>query len=164
MGPGPMGIRLAPILIAVVAALVVAGCGGDDGNDTTTSSTSSLTKQQFVREANQICKQTDDKIERASKQFFADAPPDEEAPPAEIEQFAKQTALPAIEDEIDRIRALGAPQGDEDEVKAILDAAQEGLDKLEQDPDEIAQGGAAPALEKFDKLAGDYGLDKCAEA
>lgn len=157
-----MRTRFALSLIAAAGALAVAACGDDDGGSTTTTST--LTKGQFVREANKICQQTDDKIERASKKFFADAPADEEAPPSEIAEFAQKTAFPAIEGEISRIRALGAPASDEDEVKAMLDAAEEGFEKLKQNPDEIASGAAAPALEKFDKLAGDYGLDKCAES
>jgi len=158
-----MRTRFAALLIAALTSLAIAACGEKDENTTATSS-SSLTKAQFVREANRICKQTDDKIERASKQFFADAPANEEAPPSEIEEFAQKSALPAIEDEITRIEALGAPAGDEEQVKAILDAGEQGLAKLKQNPEQIAKGGAAPALASYDKLAGSYGLDQCAEA
>jgi hypothetical protein len=69
-----------------------------------------------------------------------------------------------LQDGIDRIRALGAPAGDEDQVKALLDAAQRGLDTLKDHPHQLAKGGAAPAFDEANKLAGDYGLDQCAGA
>jgi hypothetical protein len=154
--------RLAASLISVLLALPVAACGEKDESGAISTTTTSLTKAQFLREADKICKQSDDKIERASKQFFADAPPNKEAPPAEIEKFGEQTVFPTIQDEIDRIRGLGAPAGDEEQVNAILSAAEDGLDKLEQDASQLAKGGTASAFEQAQKLSGAYGLDQCA--
>ncbi|HYU60789.1 MAG TPA: hypothetical protein VEK39_08510 [Solirubrobacterales bacterium] len=148
------------LILACVLLIVAAGCG--DGGDGETTTTASLTKAQFVRKANKICKASDDKIEQASKRFYAGAPPGQEAPPNEIEQFGEQTVYPTIQDEIDRIRSLGPPEGDEGQVKAILQASEAGLAKLKQDPKQLAKGGAAPAFEKAQELAGDYGLDQCA--
>ena len=150
------------VLVAFLA--LVAGCGDDESDDGTTTTTTALTKQEFVREANRICTRTDDKLERASRQFFADAPSGQEAPPEEVEQFGEKTVYPTIQDEIDRIRALGAPAGDEDQVEALLDAAQRGLDTLKDHPDQLAKGAAAPAFDEANKLAGNYGLDRCAGA
>jgi hypothetical protein len=147
--------------IAVVLALAAAGCGEKDESAASSTTTTALTKGQFVRDANKICKTEGDKVERASKQFFADAPPDKEASPAQIEKFGEKTVYPAIQSTIDRIKALGAPTGDEDEVNQFLAALQAGLDKLKQDPQQLARGGSAPAFEKADKLASDYGLDDC---
>jgi len=154
--------RIATPLVLVMVALPGTACGDDDSDDGITTTTTALTKQQFVREANRICERSDDKLERASRQFFADAPSGQEAPPEEIEQFGEKTVYPTIQDEIDRIRALGAPAGDEDQVKALLDAAQRGLDTLKDRPDQLPRGAAAPAFDEADKLAGNYGLDQCA--
>jgi hypothetical protein len=153
--------RLAITALSALVALSIAACGDDDEESTTTTTAAAPTKQQFIRDANKICKSSDDKIERASSQFFANAPPSQEPAPEEIEKFGKRTVFPTIQVEIDRIKALGAPQGDEAQVSAILDAAQAGLEKLEQDPQQLAKGGAAPAFEQAQKLAGDYGLDQC---
>jgi hypothetical protein len=153
---------LAASLIALILALAVTACGEKDESAATSTTTTSLTKEQWLREADKICKQSDDKIERASNQFFADARAGKEPPPSEVAKFGKQTVFPTIQDEIDRIRSLGAPAGDEGQVNAILDATQEGLDKLEQDPEQLAKGGTASAFEQAKKLAGDYGLDECA--
>jgi len=155
--------RLPSMLIAVLAPLAIAACG-EKQEDTTPTTSAALTKQEFVAEANKICEQTTGKIDRASSKFFADAPAGKEAPPDEVAQFARRTAFPAIESGISRIRALGAAVGDEDEVEALLDAAEQDLGKLEQDPAEVAPGAPGPALARFDELAGAYGLDKCAEA
>jgi hypothetical protein len=148
--------------IVVVLPFAAAGCGEKDESAASSTTTTSLTKPEFVRDANKICKAEGDKVERASKQFFADTPPDKEAPPAEIDRFGEKTVYPAIQSTIDRITALGAPAGDEDEVDQFLAALQAGLDKLKQDPQQLAQGGSAPAFEDADKLASDYGLDDCA--
>ena len=159
-----MRARVAIPVVLLMVALPFAACGDEDSDHGTTTTTTALTKEQFVREANRICARTDDKLERASRQFFADAPSGEEAPPEEIEEFGDKTVYPAIQDEIDRIRALGAPAGYEDQVKALLDAAQQGLDTLKDHPDQLARGGAAPAFDEANKLAGNYGLDQCAGA
>jgi hypothetical protein len=154
--------RFAPALLAV-ALLVAAGCDDDDDDSGSTTTTSSLTKSEYIREANRICKKQDAKIERASQQFFADAPKDQEPPPQEVAQFGKKTVFPAIQDEIDRIEALGAPEGDEEEVQKMLDAAKSGLAKLEAHPNQLEKGGIASSFEEFQKLASAYGLDECAE-
>jgi hypothetical protein len=154
--------RIAPALLAVAIAFAAIGCGDDDEDSASTTTSSELTKAQFIREANRICKQQDAKIERASQQFFADAPNDKEPPASEVAQFGKKTVFPAIQDEIDRIRALGAPEGDEDEVQKMLEAAESGLSKLEAEPDQLERGAIASSFEEFQKLASAYGLDECA--
>jgi hypothetical protein len=155
--------RIAPVLVTAALVLAAAGCGDDDDSDSAaTTTTPALTKSEYIREANKICKQQDNKIERASQQFFADAPNDEEPPPKEVAEFGEKTVFPAIQDEIDRVEALGAPAGDEEEVKKMLDAAKSGLADLEAHPEQLEKGGAASSFEEYQKLASAYGLDQCA--
>jgi hypothetical protein len=154
--------RIAPGLVIVAVALVASGCGDDDDSGSATTTTTALTKAEFIREANKICKKQDDKIERASQQFFADAPNNQEPPPSEVAQFGEKTVFPAIQDEIDRVEALGAPAGDEEQVKQMLDAAKSGLTDLEAHPEQLEKGGAASSFEEYQKLASAYGLDECA--
>ena len=156
-----MARRIAPALLFAALALAASGCGDDDPASGTTTTTA-LTKDEFIREANRICKKQDAKIERASQQFFADAPKDQEPPPDEVAQFGKKTVFPAIEDEIDRVEALGAPAGDEEQVKQMLDAAKAGLAELEAHPEQLEKGGVASSFEEYQKLASAYGLDECA--
>lgn len=157
-----MARRIAPALLAVAFAFAAAGCGDDEEDAASTTTASALTKDQFIREANRICKQQDAKIERASQQFFAGAPNDREPPPREVAQFGKKTVFPAIREEIDRIKALGAPEGDGEEVQQMLEAAESGLSKLEAEPEQLEKGAIASSFEEFQKLASAYGLDECA--
>lgn len=76
-----------------------------------------------------------------------------------FEQFAK-TLVPGVQSEIDQIRDLPAPEGDEETVANILDTAQEGVDQIEQDPSLAVRGGK---LDEASRLAGDYGLYECAD-
>jgi hypothetical protein len=153
--------RIAPALMIAALALATVGCGDDD-DDSSATTTTALSKSDFIREANRICKQQDRKIERASQQFFADAPPNQEPPPKEVAQFGEKTVFPAIQAEIDRIEALGAPEGDTEEVQKMLEAAKSGLAKLEARPSQLEKGGIASSFEEFQKLASAYGLDECA--
>jgi hypothetical protein len=69
--------------------------------------------------------------------------------------------LPSVEDQVSKIRALGAPKGDEDQVNAILDAADEGVQKGKQDPLSLTKEGSAGPFDKANKLANAYGLKTC---
>jgi hypothetical protein len=150
------------VLLVAALAFVAAACGDDGDSGSASTTTTALTKDEYIREANRICKQQDKKIERASKQFFADAPNDEEPPPQEVAEFGEKTVFPAIKDEIDRVEQLGAPEGDEDQIKKMLDAAKSGLADLEAHPDQLEKGGIASSFEEYQKLASAYGLDECA--
>ncbi len=68
--------------------------------------------------------------------------------------------VPTIQGEIDGIKALGAPEGDEEQVTAITDAAQTALDQASDDPSLLTSGDADPFKEAND-LANAYGLTEC---
>jgi hypothetical protein len=139
---------------ALLAAGLIAGCGGGDDSSSTEAA---LTKSAYRKQANSICKKASDDINSAAKQEFGNKRPTQQ----QLEQFATDTAAPAIEDELSQLRELPAPSGDEDTVNAIYDAAQEGVDKLKQEPGIIAEDNPV-AFRKANKLARGYGLDVCA--
>jgi hypothetical protein len=142
------------LIPCLIGAALLAGCGGGDDSSSTEAA---LSKSAYVKQANAICKQSNDQIEAESKQEFGNQQPTQK----QIEQFASNTAIPAVEDQLSQLRALPAPSGDEETVAAIYDAAQEGVDKAKKDPSIIAQDNPA-AFAKANKLARDYGLDVCA--
>jgi hypothetical protein len=135
--------------LAAVAALVVAGCGGGDDDST---STSSLAKPAWIAKADAICQQGNQEIEQAANEQFGQ-PSDEQ-----VQQFTSETVVPSVQRQIDQIRDLGAPSGDEDQVNEILDTVQADIDKaksattLPDDP--FADGNA---------LATKYGLKVCGQ-
>ncbi len=81
----------------------------------------------------------------------------------QIQQFAADTAIPNIQAQITALEALPAPSGDEEQVTAITDSAQEALDKLKSDPSLLSDSGASDPFADVNKLAKEYGLDECAD-
>jgi len=146
-------------LLAV--ALAGAGCGGDDE---TAGGGESLTKAEWIERADAICADAQERI-----QGLGD-------PGADLSKLADLTsdAKQILEDEVAAIRDLGAPEGDEDEVEAMLgqvekgagasdaliDAATAGdIEKLQ----EITAGDSefSKASAEADRLASEYGLKEC---
>ena len=158
------------VALALAAGLIAAGCGDDDDETTTAAATTTetgatgatgaatgepLAKAEFVEQADQICAAGDKKINAAPG-------PGQNPSDEDFEQFTTETLVPEIQAQIDGIRALTPPEGDEDEVTAILDAAQDAVDQLEQDPGVILEEGAGnDPFEEANQLAKDYGLKEC---
>ena len=144
--------------VAVAVAFGAAGCGGGDDSSSGDSTAAALTKDEFVTQGNQICADGNKQIETASKDVFSGGKPSTD----EVKQFVTGTVIPSIQDQVDGIRALGAPAGDEDQVNAILDAAQQGIDDAKADPSLLESNGSNDPFEEANKLATAYGLTECA--
>ena len=170
-----MLFRITTLLaLALAAGLIAAGCGDDD-DDTTATTTSTtaaatgatgatgptgepLTKDEFIAQADAICESSDKDIEAAAEDLFSGgANPGQ----AEEEAFVTGTLVPGVQQQLDAIRALTPPEGDEDEVNAVLDSAQEGLDELEDDPSLL--GTPQNPLNESTKLAKEYGFEACGQ-
>ncbi len=156
-----MTTRWTAILVATLTVTVlIAGCGGDDensGGDTQTVTASSLARAAFIKKARTICI---DGAERA----FEYQPSD----PTEDVSFAKAievSVAPALQEAVDRLYELGAPEGDEAEMEAFLRAMQEGVNSLEEERASISslQELGYP-FRDASKLARKYGLVGCAYA
>lgn len=66
--------------------------------------------------------------------------------------------LPNIKNQLAQLRDLPAPEGDEEDVERIFDAADEALRRAEEDPQSLAEGNP---FERSIALAKDYGLTNC---
>lgn len=147
-------------VLAASAALALgaAGCGGDDEESSTVDSAAApLSKEDFIAQADQICVDGDEAIDAAGQEAFASGEPSDE----ELTQFFTETVLPNISDQVAEIRALGVPEGDEDEVAAILDSADQSVEDATADPGSLTGEGDGPFAET-NQLATDYGLEECA--
>ena len=60
------------------------------------------------------------------------------------------------------IRDLTPPEGDEDQITAIVDAADQGIDEIEADPAALTQGDENP-LAEASRLASEYGMKACGQ-
>ena len=150
-----MNIRKTSAMAAALSALLlfaVSGCGDDE----TTSSTTALTKQEFLDQGNAICDAGNKDIDAEAQDIFSGG---KQPSSDELEQFATGTLIPSVQGQIDDLRALGAPEGDEEQVSQILDSAESDLSDLKSDPSLIASGD--PFAETNQELKA-YGLTTCA--
>ena len=144
--------KLLSIICLVAAALLlfgVAGCGEDD------SSAATLTKKQFIKSAEGICEQAEtEQLKKATKYLQGH-------PGAEEEDAVIPAGLPPIEEELNKLEALGLPKGGEAEIEAFLDALQVALDQAKEDPGSVLAQQGNP-FEKPNKIGSKYGLKACA--
>jgi hypothetical protein len=156
--------------IALVAGmLVVAGCGDDDDDGTATTAGASgasgaagvQSADEWVAQADAICKEADSEGRAATEQFLSDTglQPGESPTDADLEELVDQITVPNIQGQIDDIRALAPPEGQEEQAQEFLDQAQSDLDEVEADPSLIT----GSPFDQTTKLAEDLGLRSCAQ-
>jgi hypothetical protein len=151
-------LRFASAAGGLLAVLALGGCGGDDQNDDFSPVVAEpLSKVEFLREADRICFASESRIEAAADDLATGrGRPD----PAEVERVAISIVVPALESEVRAIRAIGAPEGDEPEVEAILAATEDGIAAIEADPRGLLDGVPAE-LRRAERLAAAYGSQQC---
>jgi hypothetical protein len=145
----------------LTVGLIAAGCGSS--NSSSTTSTTALTKAEFLKQGNAICKKGNQQINKVGHQTFSKKKyPNGPPPKSALTKFTTDTAIPTIQTEIDGVKALGAPAGDEAQVKAIVDSAQSALDKAKADPTVLFQNNPKnDPFAKSNQLANSYGLTAC---
>lgn len=137
-------MTLALVGATLALSLIMGGCGSSDGE-------AALSKAEFLLDANAICATAGDVDPgRALGRHPS---------PTEIARFVRGVVVPTIQDEVDGIRALIPPQGDEEEISAILDSAQAAIDEVQAHPGAV---NARPnPFRESTRLAHAYGLDAC---
>ncbi len=143
--------RTFAILISVLAlAGIAAGCGGDDSD--------SLTKAEFVEQASKVCKEVN---KETQKNLEAAVKAQEGVPPSKNteEQLVNSVVIPALQKQHEELQELGAPEGDEDRVDAIVAELEKVTKEAEANPVGVA-AQSDPFL-KVDQLMKDYGIEAC---
>ena len=151
--------KLIAVLAAAAAILVIAaGCGG--GSDSSSDS-SSVTKAQFVKEADAICVKGDKQNEKEFEEFAKEHNLSEgKEPSKEVQEEAVQDlVVPGVRQQIEEIDDLAVPSGDEAKIEEVVSSVEEGLEELEEDPTLLFKG--KNPLGKGSKLAREYGMVKC---
>jgi hypothetical protein len=137
----------AAVLTVFLAVLVAAGCGGSSQAET-------LKKPEFIKQANAICAESQKERDKAVTSAT------EGAEPSKV-QLVTDTILPTIQEMTEELSELGAPEGDEKEVQAIIDA----INSAAKEVAAHAEGTLEEDVEAFkhaDQLAEEYGLTDCA--
>ena len=120
---------------ALVVGVCVAGCGSSSST-TTTTTTTAITKAEFVKQGNAICAKGN-KAQQAEVNAYAKKHGinNNQAPTqAQQTEIVNTIFAPNIQTQIDGVKALGAPSGEEQQVSAALTASQQTLDKTKSDP------------------------------
>jgi ribonuclease D len=142
--------------------LVVAGCGSSSSSTSSTAAAPALTKAEYVKQGNAICKAS--KAERqAAFTAYAKAHHlnNNSAPTnAQAAQLATTVLIPSIQATISAIKALVPPNSDQAQVTAMLAASHQDLDRAKQDPAQMVTSGGQFA--HSGKLLHAYGLTSCA--
>lgn len=154
-------------LVTLVAALVLTaalatGCGGDETSGSEgTLTTSSLSKEDYVRQANTICKSKkknyDDEITTVLKGLSAEGASEV----AIALKAVKAVLLPINEAQVVALRKLGAPKGDEDKVEAALDAQQEAISEARAVDRVRSINKPVERFADAAKMLESYGLKEC---
>lgn len=149
-------IALMSVATALLFALGVAGCGSSSSSSDSTS-TAAISKSEFLANGNAICTKGNAQTNAAANKTF------DQKQPTQAQLTAFGTAqIPIIQRQIDQIRALGVPSGDEATVKQMLDLAQSDLDKIKADP--ATASSSKDVFANFAKIAHPYGLTACDKA
>lgn len=150
MNKGVLGL-IACLLAAL--SLLFAGCGGGDDE------TSSLTKAQFVKQANALCKKAEEEKGKAIKALVAKLNPKKQLTLAQKENLVVTVILPPYEQTTEDLKNLGAPEGDEEKLEAIIEAREEATKKTKADPSVAVT--TVRDFEEANKLATKYGISNC---
>ena len=148
------GLLIAIGSVAALLAVGTAGCGS--GEDTTEAETiAALSKSEFVSQANAICREGNRETDAAFEGF------DSETSDAEAETVIEDTFVPSVQQQIDEIRDLGAPEGDESKVDHMLDLAQADLDRIAEEPGIVLNNEDVDQFADFARIGHPYGLTEC---
>jgi hypothetical protein len=178
----PAGLSRRPIaalLAALLAGSVGAGCGGDDGGSgAVTVATEALvpSKPDYISQADGFCAFYESRVEELGRtRFRLNAKdfkvlesgqivfrPGHRPPDAEIEDFVLNTAVPNFREELEEVRSLTPPRGDEQRVAAIYDAVSAAVDQLEANPQSFADDEAVRrTFAEARRVGRAYGLREC---
>jgi hypothetical protein len=132
-------------------------------------------RSDYIGQAEGTCAIYEDRIELQAEEHFqirardlrvegnrVEFKPGRRPSDAQIESFGAEVAVPNLRAQLDDLRALTPPAGDEATVAAIYDAAERAIEALAADPGVLGDQRAARALFADSKrLARRYGLGIC---
>jgi hypothetical protein len=140
----------------MVTALLLAGCGGDG--------TTALTKAEFVKQGEGICKRINNERSAAIEAFAAKskAGPGKPLSLGEQLKLVLKVALPPVKAEAQQLDELGAPEGEEAKTQAFIDAMETAIEEVEQNPGSVLKPETSP-FTAVGKMAKQYGFETCAQ-
>jgi hypothetical protein len=160
--------RLIAMLVGALAiAAVAVGCGSDDDGDSTAETGSSagpaLSKAEFIEQGDEICLEASKEYGEGIEDFLSenDVSQTKGPTPEQEEELFADVVLPRIKVEMEELRELGPPKGEEERVDAIFTGVEEVVAEGEEDPGSLA-GGKNPFVEPNAKAKA-FGFEVCGQ-
>jgi hypothetical protein len=148
-------------LMAVMAVgFCVAGCGSS-GSSTSTETTAAISKAEFLAKGNAVCAKGEKTQEAEVNAFIKKHGLENKKPTkAQEAELVEAVFAPNIQSQIDGVKALGAPSGEEQQVSAALELSQQALEDVEANPAMVF--GSKDPFAAAGKQLHALGLKKCA--
>jgi len=147
------------LMAALIVGVCVAGCGSS--NSTSTETTASISKAEFVAKGNAVCVKGEKAQEAEINAYVKKNGLEKQEPTkAQTAEIVETILAPNIQSQINGVKALGAPSGEEQQVRAALELSQQTLEKIEANP-ELAFGNKDPFAAAGKQLHA-LGLKQCA--
>lgn len=160
---GPIAL-LASVL---AAALILAGCGGGGGGgDSASNSTgpaAAPSKAEFIKEADVICGEGGKQTQAEFAAFIKENKIAEgkELTTAQWEEVGTEILAPALHQQADEIRQLGAPTADEAQIEIFLERVDKAVEEIEDEP-VIAKEPSEVLADAHETIDG-YGFKVCGQ-
>jgi hypothetical protein len=147
------------LVAALIVGVCVAGCGSS--SSTTTETTAAISKAEFVAMGNAVCVKGEKAQETEINAYVKKHGLEKKKPTkAQNVELVETVLAPNIQSQIDGVKALGAPSGEEQQVSSALELSQQTLEKIEASP-ELAFG-KENAFAAAGKQLHALGLKECA--
>lgn len=154
-------IKGLPLSVVLVLGLSLSACGSSSTTNST-ATVPAITKAEFVAKGNLICAKGN-KTQQAAIAAFGKKhglKPNQEPSKAQQAELVSSVLVPSVQPQIDAVKALGAPSGEEQQVSSALEASQQALDKVKSDP--ALAFGKVSAFAAAGKQLHALGLTQCA--
>jgi hypothetical protein len=144
--------KVIPLLVLLVLGAYGAGCGGG-GDSTSATEEGTLSKVQFIKMADAICRKADvEQIEVLEQEGKAKRSHG-------LEELVVNVSVPPAEKELKGIEELQAPAGDQQEIEAILQEFRRAIKRTEENPKAAMNSG----LTAVNQRAAKFGFKDCSE-
>lgn len=163
---------IATILAALAIAAIVAGCGGgsDSGDSTAADSEAggsagnnapALSKAEFIKKGDAICAKVGGELAKGIADFMGGIGLEETEEPSEEQQeeLVAEVILPLFQSQAEQLGALGAPEGEEEQVAEIVEGTEEAVAEAEDDPSGAISGDNP--LQGVNEKAQEFGFNVC---
>jgi hypothetical protein len=146
--------RVRVVVAALLATAVVTGFAGCGGDDDSSSASKQLSSADFKKQADDVCTSLQSDLEKSLEGF-------DPTKKSSLDDAANKVA-DALHTIADRLRAVGYPEGKQDEANEFYDAIDDAATKIEDDPKSLTDTNST-AFDDLDDRAKAVGLEKCGD-